>query len=82
MTWKMYCVDVFEAAHGEDSSYGEETFDDQEAAEKAAQERLAQLEQCQPTERSGGQSVIGIQDRVYIVRPDGTKYRVYPEEVQ
>lgn len=40
----------------------------------AAQERMQELEKSQPTESSGGQAD-GIQDQVYIVRPDGSKYR-------
>lgn len=42
---------------------------------RAAQERLALLESTQPSEHSGGQDQDGIQDQVFIIRPDGTKYR-------
>jgi len=42
------------------------------AATRAAQECLAKLEEDQPSESSGGRD--GIQDRVFIVRPDGSKY--------
>jgi len=38
------------------------------------------LERVQPSRRSGGQQLGGIQDQVYIVRPDGSTYRVLPEE--
>ena len=39
----------------------------------AARKRLQQLEKSQPSSDSGGQE--GIQDRVYIVSPDGVKTR-------
>jgi hypothetical protein len=48
----------------------------QEEAEKAARARLRDLEVLQPTQTSGGQAYWGIQDRVYVVRPDGTMYRL------
>ncbi len=44
-------------------------------AKRAAQERLAALEAAQPSESSGGQDEHGIQDQVFIVCPDGSKYR-------
>ena len=43
----------------------------------AAAEYMQKLERHQPTETSGGQGPYGIQDRVYIVRPDGSKYEFY-----
>lgn len=46
-------------------------------AEAAAQKRLKELERTQPTSSSGGQDG-GIQDRVYLLRPDGTKRRILP----
>lgn len=42
-------------------------------ARSAARERLNEREQTQPSESSGSKD--GIQDRVYIVGPDGTTYR-------
>jgi len=42
----------------------------------AARLRLVELEQEQPSASSGGQGEGGIQDRVFVVRPDGTSYRV------
>lgn len=50
------------------------SFESQEEAEEAARERLAELEREQPSASSGGQS--GIQDQVYIVRPNGTLHRL------
>ena len=38
-----------------------------------ALKRLADLERTQPAASSGGQAPGGIQDRVYIVHPDGRK---------
>jgi hypothetical protein len=52
-----------------------------EAALEDAQFRLAYLEQTQPAASSGGQGFDGIQDRVYIIHPDGRPWeRVLPEE--
>lgn len=48
----------------------------EEEAKSAAQGRLEILEKLQPSKSSGGQS--GIQDQVYIEKPDGTPYRVFP----
>jgi len=49
-------------------------------AQKAARKRLADLERTQPSVSSGGQRPGGIQDQVYIVRPDGSAYRYLPED--
>jgi hypothetical protein len=46
------------------------------AALRAAHKRLEELERSQPSATSGGQE--GIQDQVYIVRPDGTIFRYLP----
>lgn len=46
-------------------------------AKEIAQEVLRENERLQPTSSSGGQS--GIQDRVFIERPDGSRYRVFPK---
>jgi len=43
-----------------------------------AHRRLEYLERTQPSRSSGGQASGGIQDRVYIVHPDGRKERVFP----
>ena len=50
------------------------SFESREAAMKAALEKLKIIEQQQPAETSGGQS--GIQDRIYIVDPEGQAERV------
>jgi hypothetical protein len=47
-----------------------------EEALRVAHAELRKLEHHQPTAESGGQA--GIQDRVYVVGPDGTGYRVFP----
>lgn len=46
-----------------------------EAVERAARERLLELEHLQPTVISGGQDEYGIQDRVYVHCPSGLRYR-------
>ncbi len=45
-------------------------------AERAARRYLKKLEKTQPTEISGGQAPGGIQDRVFVVDPDGARRRV------
>lgn len=47
----------------------------EERAKEAARLRLKELEKTQPTKLTGGQN--GIQDRVYIIRPDGSQYRFF-----
>lgn len=67
--WTLEGYDTFsEEAYLLDGSFSSE-----EAAQKAAKARIEELEKTQPTESTGGQD--GIQDRVYIIRPDGSKYR-------
>lgn len=43
-------------------------------AERAARRELKRIEKLQPTRRSGGSD--GIQDRIFIVGPDGRSERV------
>lgn len=67
--WRLIGHDTFD---GDDYSLTEHG--SEEEALHAAHDRLHALEILQPTYASGGQD--GIQDRVYVVRPDGTRYRV------
>ena len=55
-------------------------FSSEQAARRAARKELEQVEQLQPSRDSGGQKPGGIQDRIYIVRPDKTMYRYLPED--
>jgi hypothetical protein len=68
-TWKLQGYDTFAREYypldGE--------FDTEADAITAAKSHLADLEREQPSASSGGQD--GIQDRVYIIRPDGTFFR-------
>lgn len=70
LVWRLQGHDAFD---GEDYPL-DGTFADQAAAENAARARLAKLERTQPSASSGGQT--GIQDQVFVVRPDGTRYRM------
>lgn len=73
--WTLLGYDTFEGG-GEEAFYPlPGKYDTEELAIAAARDRLAVLEETQPTEESGGQEPDGIQDWVYIVRPDGSKYR-------
>jgi hypothetical protein len=68
--WTLQGYDTF--AHESYPLDGE--FDTEQAAIAAAKDHLDELERTQPSASSGGQD--GIQDRVYVVRPDGTSFRV------
>lgn len=69
--WKIRGLDTFS---GEPYPLPGEYSTEEEAIE-AAQKRIDELEKTQPTKSSGGQGFYGIQDRVFIIRPDGTEYR-------
>ena len=73
-SWKLEGYDTFD--HRPYRLPGE--YQSQADAERAALERLQELERTQPRSLSGGQG--GIQDRVYIVRPDGTQYLFDPSD--
>ena len=74
MKYKLEGFDTFEG-----ESYDlPGSFNTKAAAESAALDVLKELERTQPSSLSGGQSVFGIQDRVFIVNPNGTKHRVMP----
>jgi hypothetical protein len=53
-------------------------YETEEEAVAAAHERLEHLEATQPSPTSGGQD--GIQDQVYVIRPDGIVFRVWPKQ--
>lgn len=71
--WTLRGLDPF------DNSYYalEGSFSIREDAEKAAQDHLKFLEMIQPSSDSGGQK--GMQDRVFIVSPEGIETRIFPE---
>jgi hypothetical protein len=66
--WRLIGHDTLEGA-----DYPLTEHDSEEAAQRAASERMRMLESTQPSRSSGGQD--GIQDRVYIERPDGSRFR-------
>lgn len=69
--WKLLGYDTFAEEYYTIGS----TYNTEEQAKAAAKKKLAELEREQPSSSSGGQAEAGIQDRVYIVRPDGSRYR-------
>src|SRR3972149_5323129 len=72
MNYRLRGFDTFEGAdYNIDGTYPTE-----EKAIEAAKAYLKQLERTQPSATSGGQGFGGIQDRVYVVRPDGSSFRV------
>lgn len=72
--WRLVGYDTFS-----DEWYPLESYKTEKEAVEAAKERLEDMEALQPTSQSGGQGFYGIQDRVFIERPDGTKFRVLPD---
>lgn len=71
--WRLEGYDTFDSSpYHIDGEYN-----DEEAAKNAANNRLASLEKSQPSSSSGGQGTFGIQDQVFIVRPDGSKFRYF-----
>jgi hypothetical protein len=68
--WKLKGYDTF----SKDYYALEGEFATQTQAIVAAQSILAELELEQPSESSGGQD--GIQDQVFVIRPDGSMLRV------
>lgn len=80
-SWKLEGYDTFSS---EPYSLGgrldglEPSYPSREAALAGAHQRLADLEAAQPSASSGGQDPAGIQDRVYVVHPDGHRERVLP----
>ena len=50
----------------------------EKAARQAASLQVQRLAILQPAATSGGQSPEGIQDRVYVPGPDGSRYRYLP----
>lgn len=76
MSWRLKGYDTFSM-----ESYalpGE--YSDESEARDAAHARLEELERTQPTSSSGGQDWHGIQDKVLVVRPDGSSYRYLPHK--
>ena len=84
MTWKLGGYDAFS---GESYPLGDlhveegvsridglrPEYPDYASALAGARKRLASLERAQPAASSGGQAPGGIQDRVYILHPDGRR---------
>ena len=79
--WKIEGYDTFDCKWDVESDpfYPiEGEWNTEKEAIEAAKKFLYKIEWHQPSSRSGGQSTFGIQDHVYIVRPDGSKYRYIP----
>ncbi len=69
--WRLIGFDTFSSE--EYSLVG--TYRDESAATETALKRLENLKKTQPDNESGGQKG-GIQDQVWVIRPDGSKFRV------
>ena len=79
--WKIEGYDTFESKWDveSDAFYPlEGEWNEEKEAKQAAKEFLEKIERQQPSTNSGGQSAFGIQDHVYIVRPDGSRCRYVP----
>jgi hypothetical protein len=68
-TWRLFGFDTFSSEWYPLPG----TYKDEKSAKAAAKRRLEALEKSQPSKDSGGQN--GLQDKVFIERPDGTRYR-------
>jgi len=68
--WRIVGLDTFASA-----PYPVRRCFTEAGARRAARRHLLRLEKDQPSDVSGGQAEGGIQDRVFIVRPDGSSYR-------
>ncbi len=73
--WSLQGFDTFA---GEYYSLGGR-YSAEQAVRRAARKELRRLEKAQPSSQSGGQGPDGIQDRIFIVRPDKSMYRYEPE---
>jgi hypothetical protein len=78
--WSLLGFDTFSgAADPENSWYPiSGSYATEAEAQAAAFEELKESEDFQPESESGGQD--GIQDHVYIVRPDGSSYRFLADD--
>lgn len=72
--WRIKRCDPLEK--GKEFPESKDQYDDEKQAEEAAQKLLQKIEREQPTSESGGQN--GVQDRVYIISPEGLKKQVSP----
>lgn len=72
--WTLQGYDTFEEEYY--SLPGE--YDSKEQAMGAAEAGYLEIEETQPEKSSGGQADEGIQDRIYIVAPDGSRERYIP----
>lgn len=73
-SWKLVGYDSFDETYYSLSG----VFPNETEARQSAVLRLRSLEITQPSDNSGGQGEFGIQDRVFIERPNGTRYRFIP----
>ncbi len=73
-SYKLIGYDTFEGKHYQMSTYKTEA-----EALHAAKDVLQRLEKNQPSARSGGRGLLGIQDRVFVQGPDGKMTKVAPE---
>jgi len=74
--WRIEGFDIFEEELypiGDDERYP-----DEKAARRAATDYFRMIEELQPKHSSGGQADDDIQDQIFIIRPDGTRYRFLP----
>lgn len=72
--WKLIGFDTFAE---EDYPIGA-NYSSEEKARDAATSYFKKLDEEQPPESSGGQGELGIQDRIFVQRPDGSRFRFIP----
>lgn len=72
--WKLVSFDTF----AETFYHLPGTYVGEKEARQAGALRLEELNKNQPPETSGGQDDLGIQDRIFVQRPDGSRFRFIP----
>ena len=72
--WKLVGFDAFE----EEYYSLNDSYPNENEARQAAILKFKEINKLQPPEEAGGQDDEGIQDRLFIERPNGSKYRFIP----
>ena len=73
-TWRVLGFDAFDEEYYPLSG----DFETEDGAKKLASEKFDQINLSQPDEQSSGQDDDGIQDRLFIEKPDGSLIRFLP----
>lgn len=72
--WRLFGFDTF----AEEDYPIEGKYSSEQEARNAALAYFKEISEGQPSDSSGGQGELGIQDRVFVERPDGSRFRFIP----